>query len=132
MLRETGERRDAVVAPIHPEVIVIQAPGETRKRLAPRSGLRLDVAFVRSDRQFVAVQPPSGARPDRHRHLNNRYQRRALFFAFFLGRLVGMTFFATFLALLATDFAAFFALRVTRLYIDFLAIAFPLPFGFLG
>jgi hypothetical protein len=43
-----------------------------------------------------------------------------------------MTFFATFLALLATDLAAFFALRVARLYIDFLAIAFPLPFGFLG
>jgi hypothetical protein len=49
-----------------------------------------------------------------------------------MGRLVGMTFFATFLALFATDLAAFFALRVARLYIDFLAIAFPLPFGFLG
>jgi hypothetical protein len=56
------------------------------------------------------------------------HQRRELFFAFFLDRLVGMTFLATFLALLATDFAAFFALRVTRLYIDFLAIVFPFTF----
>jgi hypothetical protein len=81
----------------------------------------------------MAVVPiPLGPRSIGVRYCFRQYQRREPFFAFFLGRLVGMTFFATFLALLATDLAAFFALRVARLYIDFLAIAFPLPFGFLG
>jgi len=56
------------------------------------------------------------------------YQRPDLFFAFFFGRLAGITFLAALLTLLAMDLVAFLTFLVTRWYVDLLAIAFSSMF----